>query len=191
MEMKKIFLALLSFLTISCSTLLEQPETNDKIPPRIATEELDPYIRLFTVYAAIYKVKIDTSKVRVYFVDMKYETQDPNTKAIGICERRGDKINILIRPGYWFDADSMDKEMTAFHELGHCVLNLKHDITVDQKGVPISLMYPVAFDSRIYYLNYRRYVKQLFDYYKNNKKLVDNYEKACERGSRSGIKRTN
>ena len=67
--------------------------------------------------------------------------------AIGFCDAKTG--NVFLHKPFWETATQPEKEMTYYHELGHCVLNLRHIKyskngidSSDPKDCPMTLMYP-------------------------------------------------
>jgi hypothetical protein len=115
----------------------------------------EPYIERFEEEGGV-KVPKDMS---VVFQDFDYD------EVIGLCQVEPDgyrRVTILSR--WWDAADETRREVLIFHELAHCVLDAEHDITVDDDGVPASLMYPMIKDSLIssYKKNRKKYLDKLF-----------------------------
>lgn len=57
------------------------------------------------------------------------------------------------------------REALMFHELGHCILNRRHDseyVEIKGKWVPRSLMNPFILSSQIYLENREYYLDELF-----------------------------
>lgn len=85
---------------------------------------------------------------------------------LGLCRNYGfnNRKNIVFIDSRWWDGAGYDaREQMIFHELGHCVLNRKHEdsfIIRNATTIPKSIMYPVVFgelsiykDNRDYYIN--------------------------------------
>lgn len=82
---------------------------------------------------------------------------------------------IEIDRTYWSEADEQARIGLLFHELGHCILNRKHEERTQfysgsglYGDVPISLMYPINFYSEFYTELQDYYLTELFNPEKNN-----------------------
>lgn len=74
--------------------------------------------------------------------------------------------NIKINRKYWNTADSYERELLIFHELGHCDLNRDHTEGYrdqDPKFIPVSIMGAEIFGANIYMANRDYYIKELCD----------------------------
>jgi hypothetical protein len=74
----------------------------------------------------------------------------------GLCTIEDGKRSISINEPHWLKMNPGAKEQLMLHELGHCVLGLKHDDTlIDTK--PASIMYYQTFGHMSYYSSNRDY----------------------------------
>lgn len=73
----------------------------------------------------------------------------------GLCLHDG---NILISREIWDHSTDTEKELVIFHELGHCVLNREHDMSLNAKGYPNSYMYTGSVDIRYPQVSWREYI---------------------------------
>lgn len=88
----------------------------------------------------------------------------PSDRA-GICTKFDDGFRqVTINPTIWGEIDDFARFNLIFHELGHCVLDRKHDDTMiehstgtGKKTVPKSFMYPNLF--------FKESISNLEDYY--------------------------
>jgi hypothetical protein len=138
----------------------------------IETEEFGVYVRLFQKEAQSRDVDLTMPTLdrtlRVYQVD-RFQQDFEDNGVIGLCVKTSGALSIYVSKRHWDSYDSQQREMLVFHELGHCVLNLDHDRSMDFEGVPNDLMYPVNFDS-LYYYKYRKfYLDHLFKKVAKNK----------------------
>lgn len=84
---------------------------------------------------------------------------DDMEEAVGRCYWYS--RNIEIDREYWDTHGEAGREQLIFHELGHCVLNRRHN-TKRMQNCPASIMYPSL--SPACYAKYRKeYIKELFD----------------------------
>lgn len=135
------------------------------------SQDFGVYIRLFQKEAEARNVTLTPltldRSLRIYKVD-KFNREMQDEGVIGLCVKTASEISIYINTPKWNSYDSQQREMLVFHELGHCILNLEHDRSLDSDGVPNDLMYPVNFDS-LYYNKYRKfYLDHLFKKIANN-----------------------
>ena len=89
---------------------------------------------------------------------------------IGLCSMDGlSNPKITINTTWWklMHNYPADREQLIFHEMGHCVLGLKHDDTkvnaADNNAlVPVTIMNSYHFSPYTYGVNYDYYMNQLF-----------------------------
>lgn len=89
--------------------------------------------------------------------------EDKNT-TIGVCIPTPRPM-ILFDRGFWERSTPTEKEMVAFHEFGHCILDLDHNTTMmgDEKNKEeASLMAPVIFSEYQYLQMYDYYIREMF-----------------------------
>lgn len=94
------------------------------------------------------EMDLDLREQRVTIIDLMYvQPFLAIYGAIGYCNiKTGD---VFLHKPFWDNASKAKKEMTYFHELGHCALNLRH-IRYSKEGIdssnpkdcPMTLMYP-------------------------------------------------
>lgn len=112
---------------------------------------LAPYVREFE------------SLYWLYFPgDIKYVAIPPesNKTILGRCIIRNNKPSIIINKSYPFTKEQL--RITIYHELGHCVANLKHNNELMSDGCPVSIMHQhgdVVY--RCFSLKRSYYLKQL------------------------------
>jgi len=81
---------------------------------------------------------------------------------IGTCYKGGGIVpTIVIEEDYWDNSTDLIREQLLFHELGHCVLDLDHNNTLNN-GVPISLMHESVINEYWYKLYHDDYLNELF-----------------------------
>jgi hypothetical protein len=141
--MKKVLLALMLALT-ACSSSSKKEEFAS-----YRSEEFGSYMRLFQLEAEKrglnFSFDYDTE---IYFVEKYPKWVD--SQAIGLCTKINGRRVIQILRSAWNKSDSLQREMTFFHELGHCVVDYKHDDSSAVDGTPLSIMASVEFESQIY-----------------------------------------
>ncbi len=155
----RFLLALLIMFTVGCTTASKQ-----EAPPIKSVnmdQEAGVYLRFFRQAAIMRGLSLNYETLRVYKVD-RFPWSDINDYTIGVCLRKAEKHVILIKEEYWDRADSVSREMLMFHELGHCILDLPHNLATRPNGDPVSLMYPTIFESSTYYDNHEPYLDELF-----------------------------
>jgi hypothetical protein len=142
---------LITFLTACASTpkatLFEAPE------------DMGAYVRLFETYAKLYdyKIKYPSQGIRIL---MSTEMGDG---VLGQCYVKSKDSIVTFNAKIWVTLDAVQREMLVMHELGHCVLNLPHDSSEDEKGRPTSIMHPYADDPTAYYRCTDCFIKNLFE----------------------------
>jgi hypothetical protein len=82
----------------------------------------------------------------------------------GHCANYGtnSSLNVVsLNKDFWATATDIQKEILVFHELGHCVLNRRHDDRLKQLGsyinAPASLMYSMPYGYEIVFKEFRTY----------------------------------
>jgi hypothetical protein len=96
--------------------------------PQYHAPEAVPYILQFE---QMYNKDVSTIKVEI---EDKGFTND---RTLAYCVSTG---SIVIRPFAWNAMSSVSKRSLVFHELGHCVLNRKHNDDLYPDGCPKSIM---------------------------------------------------
>ena len=100
-------------------------------------------------------VKIFETKTGIPASHIKFYIGNTSGKAVGVCSMK--KREITINKKYWEgDASEYDKELTIYHELGHCLLNRGHYNPLNhyffspelQKNCPKSIMYWQSYGSK-------------------------------------------
>ena len=100
-------------------------------------------------------IKIFEAKTGISASHIKFSLGITKGKAVGTCSMKS--RHILISKKYWEgDTSEYDKELTIYHELGHCLLNRAHYNPLNktfwskplQKNCPISIMYWKSYGSK-------------------------------------------
>ncbi len=138
---RKILLStlLIGWLFLSSCTTLSVAYTDD---------EMLPYIEkfMFVTGADDYDMVMVTIKFRTL----------PD-KSAGSCSYVTREIS--IDPEKWFDYTEMEKTGLIFHELGHCVFNLKHDSRIlEGTQCGISFMHYQMQNDRCIKLHWEHYI---------------------------------
>jgi hypothetical protein len=116
-------------------------------PQRSTNKEFIPYIERFTRATTITPdISINFNKLEDY---------------VGVCFifNNGQR-KIEIDAQFWDEADDLTREELLFHELGHCVLNRDHDLTLTSHSdydynFPNSIMYPYVFGGAPFYEQFK------------------------------------
>lgn len=127
-------------------------------------KEIKPYVERFIEYGRKYRG--DTFNVVYINMDIApviRDTWDSVTSEdmVGWCKPFIFPMEIMIQSSFWVDATDLEREEIVFHELGHCVLSLQHDETMESYG-PITIMYPYTLGESIYKPKREHYIKELF-----------------------------
>lgn len=108
------------------------------------------------------KVGVPVNGVDIVFKPTQYPT-------LGVCWSGGTGNNkIEIDPTHWKKMSKYGREQLIYHELGHCVLGLKHnngEVEINNWTVEGSIMNSYWFGNAWYYLKYNEKYKQAL---KNN-----------------------
>jgi hypothetical protein len=87
------------------------------------------------------------------------------TRTIATC-RYTPRPHIVIKKELWEETSFEEKEYILFHELGHCLLNRRHENDAEG-GKPLSLMNQAFTNHHLdFYLDNKRfYIEELFSAY--------------------------
>ncbi len=137
-----------------------------KLP--ILTISIEPQFQEYvSQFESLYGIKIDGSIVSTEKVPFD------SAHVVAVCQNygRNSRWNVVyVQRKFWDKADFHTRQEMLFHELGHCVMGLKDDLTITQMGgipnVPRSIMYPWLFgDTLVYRENLEYYLKELGERY--------------------------
>lgn len=165
--MKKLLILLSLLILPGCLTL-------GRVDP-----EAQPYLNSFVREANSRGYYPDTSELTIKLVPQKSEKifYGDKDNALAYCEmpvlgiKAKDYIPafgqlIEVSEDYWNAVNTVNREATIYHELGHCILHRDHISTTTQSifGVrPVSIMYPYNFPDLYFYFYKKDYVNELFD----------------------------
>ena len=118
--------SLLFFFLLGCNSLRPDLIMHDVT--------FDPYVKKFEENCNV------VSTVPVMFKELP-------EGVLGACRN---KIVVVINPNYWHHVSEDEREFLIFHELGHCVLDRRHDNTIllnlnGYINMPRSMMYEHVF----------------------------------------------
>jgi hypothetical protein len=146
--MKTIFLAIILF----CSSCAHKNQVS-------IDYRLQPYVDSFISDAASLGVIININNLilRIGYLDKNL---------VGLCEYTKTPI-ITINESYhqYYVSQELfyDIEQVVYHELGHCVLGLKHNDTVNSpEGYPVSIMNTYHFSGNLYQMFKHNYIREMF-----------------------------
>jgi hypothetical protein len=152
----------------------QTPSTSNKTPisPPTSTPTLD---QVYTGPAEVQKYVIQfIDDAKTLGIDVLPDMQNPKLEirissldsygasVIGLCETGGNKRRVTFDPEFWNLVSETQKEILAYHEFGHCVLNRPHRPDLLDAGAYASVMYPVIMSSSTYTNNYSYYQEELF-----------------------------
>lgn len=81
-------------------------------------------------------------------------------KFSGLCHMYTRQITL---PPSYLDKPYWSQEQTLLHEIGHCVLNRKHNKRISKNGCHMTIMHP-KHQSKECYMNHRGYyLRELFE----------------------------
>lgn len=92
--------------------------------------------------------------------DISINYSDLSGTTVGVCIRTVDSKTILIDKKFWI-YNINTREQVIAHELGHCMLNLRHNDSYT-RNYPASLMNSYIFNSVIFISNRDYYYNQFF-----------------------------
>lgn len=103
--------------------------------------------------------------------------QGQDTSVIGVCIPTARPM-VLFDRSYWTHASPTEREMVAFHEFGHCILDLDHDDRPlsEHSKQKLSLMAPVVFSEYEYAQMYDYYIRGLFA---ATEKTAEDWKEGC------------
>lgn len=111
----------------------------------------------FSSYVKDFENKIG---VKVSNVDIRFEALKP--PMLGLCITGGGLEDIKIDPISWINMDDLGRELLLYHELGHCVLFMKHNdsrVILEGLNVEGSIMNAYWFGNTSHYRRYREQYK--------------------------------
>lgn len=121
----------------------------------------ESYVNEFSQYAKKYNKVIDTSNLSIEFGETKEEGED----VVGLCytyENSKDK-EIVLDKEFWDSTNEIKRKELLFHELGHCILDKRHDKTIiNPPGRPKSIMYPYVISTYWIENYFEEYIAELF-----------------------------
>lgn len=96
---------------------------------------LHEYFKKFEEEGKKRGLKVDLAKSNIYG-----KIEKINTKGIvGLCGN-GNNNKVIIDEGFWARSSYYSKELVVFHELGHCYLQLHHNMNPSNNGICKSIM---------------------------------------------------
>ena len=106
-------------------------------------------------------------------ITIQFKLTDPKTKQVLALKKTRElahcRLNPLqdpvinVDPTSWKQMTKTQKEMTIYHELGHCLLLKGHNSSMTESR-HISIMNPIGFNSKDYISNKEDYLNELFSY---------------------------
>lgn len=119
----------------------KRPEANEFVP------HLLEFRRLYKKYTG---ESIHLEKLTIFFGDpASVGGFDPNSVIEGTCSVFEGHGSVIIRKAGWDNKTSFVQKFVVFHELGHCLCNLKHE--------DVGIMRAVGEDPRAFEEDYLRY----------------------------------
>ena len=143
---KKILLLILLFLQIACGT----KETRE-------FGEFEPYITQFELEAAKHHWPLKIISLTVKFGTLPSQT-------LAMCTVNHQESLITVNETRWSGLSNTQKTIVLYHELGHCVLNRRHDNSEDPKKEKKikSIMHAHPLIASDYELHEDAYLAELF-----------------------------
>lgn len=120
-------------------------------------QEVMPHIVQFEYEALMHGKNI---RITDLVVEFKPELGD----AIGLCYYGNETYTpkIELARWWWNFSSYEEREVLIFHELGHCILERKHNYDTDDLGNPKSIMFPFILSQYIYETNKLNLLQELF-----------------------------
>ncbi len=114
MQYLKLVVYLSLIVTIGCTS----KPTNNNL-------EFSPIVNRFLLEGASRRVTIDPDNLTIELVDkFSPELTGLSPGTIAVCNYANNHVEVLS--GAWNSINEVTKELTIFHELGHCLLGLRH-----------------------------------------------------------------
>ena len=132
-------------------------------PSLVIDEVLKPYVDMFLIEAENRGKQIDleTNGLSAHVMTIA----EPGI--LGQCYTYSDDSRqIVIDTDTWVDLSELGKEYLMMHELGHCVLDLGHNDSIDQNGNCLSIMQSGTGSCQVRYNqnNREQLLDELFSY---------------------------
>lgn len=165
-----IFLTLLALSVMTaCGPMYQGPDMQDQN----IDSGLAKYLSEFQSQGAARGISTDASHLTMTFSESMPSSSIQGTSILAYCQRSSKGQDIVVK-GSSFNAMSVsDREHLIFHELGHCLLGLRHDnareTALDYFGdgfvnnVPSSIMNELHFGAWLYSPNRVNYLNRLFN----------------------------
>lgn len=147
-----VFLAL--FLLVGCG---------DPGSPIIEIDdEFLPYYDRFNQYSMEYRGKdFSNTNITINFVETINVPTENNVLILGVCYFASNTVE--INKETWVRLPTARKEALIAHELGHCLLNRRHDeATHPHTNTRLSVMHPLILGQIEFSNKYSYYMKELF-----------------------------
>lgn len=161
----------LSLVLVSCGPV-NQTMQNQSIDPSLVG-----YLSAFQSEGESRGVATDASHLTMSFSESMIVSAVPNCpscQVIAYCQQTSIGNNVFVKGSFWNSQSVTRREMILFHELGHCLLNLKHINTTEPAywyafsplviatTVPSSIMNELQFDESVYAGNRATYLSREF-----------------------------
>jgi hypothetical protein len=177
---EKLLVAGMLFVMASCAHKLIMSEIT---PGSGVTSD---FVSFLDDFNALAKARVDgycQPSIDVGFGNLR--NMDPQNKdggrVIGLCIPTSRPM-VLFDREFWQTASDIEKEMLAYHEFGHCILDLGHDeslMEVRGRKQPTSLMYPHILSQYQYVPMQDYYITELFS---SSEKTSDTWKESCSNG---------
>lgn len=96
----------------------------------------------------------------INWIGLKFS--DLGAGTAGICRVSTKEMTIYIDRNFW-NLKKEYREQLVAHELGHCLLNKKHNNSITNEYIPKSIMYTYVIDNQIYQFYKKYYFDELFN----------------------------
>ena len=142
------------FLLVGCG---------DPGSPRIEIDdEFRPYYDRFNQHSMEHRGKdFSNTNITINFVETINIPTENNMTILGICYYFSNKVE--INEETWVKLPTAKKEALIAHELGHCLLNRRHDEAAHPStNARLSVMHPFILGQWEFSRKYDYYMKELF-----------------------------
>lgn len=145
-----------SVCTIFCLMISTGCAQAEQIEGVMAPNDVMPYVLQFQWQGLLHGRDISLDGL-----DIKLSNTLDRPQNVGECHMQSKRV--ILRLDYWLYANEYLRELLVFHELGHCLLNRKHNNALDTAiGMPSSVMNFSLFNEYYYYANREQYLAELF-----------------------------
>lgn len=134
--------------------------------PKTIRKPFVPYVKMFIRTGRKYHKKLVAWNLIIKFGPTEeIKQKKEGYKTVGYCQgKQGDVQKIIINKEFWGMYSEAKRELLMMHELGHCLLNLDHNDSLDAEKQPVTIMNSIIFSDYQYSDHRDYYLKELFSH---------------------------